>query len=233
VINNVIYRDLGLIEYAKAWEYQQKLHAEILSTRHSNSNLPVCEHTACYYYLLLCEHPHVFTIGKSGKSKNLLVNQEFLKSREASFFKTDRGGDITYHGPGQIVGYPLFDLDYFGVGVKKYIFNLEEAVIRTLAEFSIKGERLQGAAGVWLDVADPSGIRKICAIGVRVSRGVTMHGFALNVNTDLEYYRYINPCGYTDKDVTSFQNELRRKVQMNVVKKRLIANLANVFQFVI
>jgi lipoyl(octanoyl) transferase len=231
VLNNVIYKDLGLTGYSEAWDYQRKLNLEIQEIRNNNTDLSFCEQAAIYNYLLFCEHPHVYTLGKSGKVNNLLVNEDFLKSKGASFFRTDRGGDITYHGPGQIVGYPIFDLEAFGLGVKQFVFNLEEAVIRTLAGFSIKSGRLPGATGVWLDVANPARTRKICAIGVKVSRAVTMHGFAFNVNTDLEYYNFINPCGFTDKGVTSLKKEIGKEINMEAVKADLVKNLADVFGF--
>jgi len=230
VIKNVIYKDLGLVGYSEAWDYQGKLNREIQEIKQKNSGLPLFEHTPINNYLLFCEHPHVYTLGRSGKANNLLVNEDFLKSRGTSFFKTDRGGDITYHGPGQIVGYPIFDLETFKLGVKQYIHNLEEAIIKTLADFAIKVERLPGSTGVWLDVDNPSKTRKICAIGVKVSRSVTMHGFAFNVNTNLDYYGYINPCGFTDKGVTSVQKELGKEADIEHVKMTLAGKLAEVFR---
>ncbi|MBM3436074.1 MAG: lipoyl(octanoyl) transferase LipB [Bacteroidetes bacterium] len=221
------------MEYAEAWEYQRKVNREIREIKQYNAELPYCEQTVNYNYLLFCEHPHVYTLGKSGKSANLLVDENFLLSKGATFYKTDRGGDITYHGPGQIVGYPVFDLEFFGMGIKQYIHNLEEAIIRTLAGFSIKGERLPGATGVWLDVNNPARTRKICAIGVKVSRSVTMHGFAFNVNTNLDYYGYINPCGFTDKGVTSMKKETGFEMDMEPVKKNLLKNFAEVFGLVL
>jgi lipoyl(octanoyl) transferase len=196
-----------------------------------NRELPACEQSTNYNYLLFCEHPHVYTIGKSGSEGNLLVNEAFLKQKGAALFKIDRGGDITYHGPGQIVGYPILDLEAFRSGVKQYIFNMEEAIIRTLAEYNISAQRLDGATGVWLDTAISGKTRKICAIGVKVSRAVTMHGFAFNVNTDLQYYDFINPCGFTDKGVTSMEKELGEKVNFEEVKEKLKENLSAVFGF--
>lgn len=229
MINNVIYKDLGLIGYSEAWDYQRKLNREIQEIKQKNADLHLNDQRSFNNYLLFCEHPHVYTLGKSGKANNLLVNEEFLKGKGASFYKTDRGGDITYHGPGQIVGYPIFDLETFKLGVKQYVHNLEEAIILTLADYSIKSERLPGATGVWLDVDNPARTRKICAIGVKVSRSVTMHGFAFNVNTNLEYYGYINPCGFTDKGVTSLQKELGKEVNIEIVKITLVRNFAEVF----
>jgi lipoyl(octanoyl) transferase len=219
----VHFTDLGLKDYKEAWDIQQHVHDEITRAKISGS---VSGTLPCLFFV---EHPHVYTLGKSGHENNLLINPQFLASIGASFYKTDRGGDITYHGPGQIVGYPVFDLDQMGIGVKIYIFNLEEALIRTLGDFNIRATRLPGATGVWLDVDSPSGTRKISAIGVRVSRGVTMHGFALNVNTDLKYFSHINPCGFVDKGVTSMQQELHKTVEMQQVKEILLRHLADLF----
>ena len=178
-----------------------------------------------------CEHPHVYTLGKSGENNNLLIPDEFLKKIQASFYKIDRGGDITYHGPGQIVGYPVIDLEAVGIKVKDYVWRLEESVIRTLDHYGIRSERLEGATGVWLDTDRAGKSRKICAIGVRVSRYVTMHGFAFNVNTDLRYFQYINPCGYTNMGVTSLQQELGREMNFREVSNVLKEKLSEVFQF--
>lgn len=194
----MIYEDLGIIEYGKAWDYQERLFAEALSCK--EKELKPQSH------LLFCEHPHVITIGKHGKQENLLFQEKFLKEKGISVFQIDRGGgDVTYHGPGQLVGYPIFDLESFNIGLRQYIFNVEEIIIRFLAGYNIQSERLAGAAGVWIDTAEPSKTRKIAAIGVRSSRFVTMHGFALNVNTDLSYFSLINPCGFIDKGVTSLK----------------------------
>ncbi|MDR2868042.1 MAG: lipoyl(octanoyl) transferase LipB [Bacteroidales bacterium] len=170
--------------------------------------------------IFLCEHPHVFTLGKSGNHNNLLINDDFLKKIEATYYHIDRGGDITYHGPGQLVGYPILDLENHRSSLKAYIFNMEEALIQTLAKYDIHGERLSNATGVWLDAQTPKA-RKIAAIGVRASRFVTMHGFALNVNTNLSYFNYINPCGFVDKGVTSMEKELGYAVDMEEVKERV------------
>jgi lipoyl(octanoyl) transferase len=177
---------------------------------------------------LFCEHPHVYTIGKSGKDSNLLISEDLLKGYGAELFHIDRGGDITYHGPGQIVGYPILDLQKFNIGIKEYVRRLEETVIVTLENYGIKAGRLEGATGVWLD-AGTATARKICAIGVKASRYVTMHGFAFNINTDLNYFNYINPCGFTDKGVTSLSKELETEIDIEEVKRKLLENFEIVF----
>ena len=227
----VIFKDLEQVEYAEAWDYQKKLLGQVQEIKKYNIALPICEQNINYNYLLFCEHPHVYTMGKSGSDKNLLVDEKFIKEKGATFFKIDRGGDITYHGPGQIVGYPIFDLEAFNLGVKQYIHKIEVAVIRTLEAYEIKSERLNGATGVWLDTQIPGKARKICAIGVKVSRYVTMHGFAFNVNTNLDYYNFINPCGFTDKGVTSMEKELGGKIDFVEVKKYLMEQFAGVFEY--
>jgi len=204
--------DWGTIPYAQAWEQQETIFNHIIETK------KVEKPTHDLEKVILCEHPHVYTLGKSGHENNLLINEEFLNKIQATFFKIDRGGDITYHGPGQLVGYPILDLDNHKVSLKQYIHTIEEAIILTIAEFGIIGTRFEGATGVWLDVGKQN-TRKICAIGVRASKFVTMHGFALNVNTDLTYFNYINPCGFVDKGVTSIQKELQREVDMEEVKQ--------------
>ena len=219
----IIYRDLGIIGYQKAWDYQEKLLQEVIGQKIGKS-IPDAPN-----YLLFCEHPHVYTLGKSGSEDNLLINQVQMQAVNATFFHTNRGGDITYHGPGQLVGYPIFDLEQFSLGVKRYIFLMEEAIIHTLEMLDITAERLAGATGVWLDTTKPHLTRKICAIGVRVSRGVTMHGFALNVNTDLNYFNYINPCGFTDKKVTSIAKETGKKYDMSLVKDMLRKQIISTF----
>lgn len=209
----MIYKDLGNIEYGHAWEYQQELFTESLNRKDNR--------TQTENYLLFCEHPHVITIGKHGKHENLLYQERFLKEKGVSLFQIDRGGDITYHGPGQLVGYPIFDLEMYNIGLRQYIFNMEEVIIRFLASYNIQSERLQGAAGVWIDTTIPAKTRKIAAIGVRSSRYVTMHGFALNINTDLSFFSLINPCGFVDKGVTSMEKELGHKVDMDEVKSKV------------
>lgn len=230
----VIYRNLGNIAYADAWTYQKKLLGQVQEIKQANNSDPACVQGDQFLFLLLCEHPPVYTLGKSGSESNLLVNEEFLKTKGAEFFRIDRGGDITYHGPGQIVGYPIFDLEMLGIGVKEYIYRIEESIIRVVAEYGIQAGRLKGAAGAWIDPDDPEKARKICAIGVRVSRGVTMHGFAFNINTDLDYYRYINPCGLTGKGVTSLQHELGKSIELESVRKKTVRHMAELFpiQFV-
>lgn len=209
----MICEDLHIIEYSKAWEYQQQLFDRALAQK---ANGEPTENR-----LLFCEHPHTLTIGKNGRLENLLFQENYLKERGVSVFQIDRGGDITYHGFGQLVGYPIFDLETFSIGLRQYICNVEEIIMRVLASYGIRGERLEGAAGVWLDTDKPALTRKIAAIGVRSSRFVTMHGFALNVNTDLSYFSLINPCGFVDKGVTSMQKELGYAVDMDEVKQRV------------
>jgi lipoyl(octanoyl) transferase len=212
------FTDLGLRDYKETWDLQQQVLEKLVRAK---TGSPDPDAVPCLFFV---EHPHVYTLGKSGHEDNLLIQPPFLKSIGASYYRIDRGGDITYHGPGQIVGYPVFDLDRLGIGVKNYIGKLEEAIILTLKEFSIHATRMEQATGVWLD-AGGKNTRKICAIGVRVSRGVTMHGFAFNVNTDLSYFSHINPCGFTDKGVTSMQTELGVAQDMHEVKQRLLNNL--------
>ncbi len=226
-----IFKDLGIIDYQEAWDYQEKLFNELIALKSNNKDLPMCEKVEVVSHLLFCEHPHVYTLGKSGSEDNLLVNYIQLQAKDASFYKINRGGDITYHGPGQIVGYPIIDLEEFGMGVKEYIYNIEEAIILTLKELGIESGRLEGAIGVWLDADKPGKARKICAIGVRTSRYVTMHGFAFNINTNLDYFNYINPCGFTDKGVTSLEKELGEKQDFEDLKARVKKNLTKVFGF--
>ena len=223
----VVFQDLGLIDYKEAWNYQEKRFNEILDVKKKNRKENTKNPTLSY--LLFCEHPHVYTLGKSGDENNLLVNEEYLKSRGASFYKINRGGDITYHGPGQIVGYPILDLDNFFTDIHKYLRYLEEAVILTLADYGIEGVRSDGETGVWLDVGSHKA-RKICALGVRSSRWVTMHGFAFNVNCDLSYFGNIIPCGIVDKSVTSMEKELGKKVDINAIKTRLKRHFAKQFE---
>ena len=204
--------DWELIDYNEAWDKQEKLFNEII--RNKADNIPTRNH------LIFCEHPHVYTLGKNGNENNLLLNFIQLQAKKAAFIRTNRGGDITYHGPGQLVGYPIFDLGNFNMGLKEYIHKLEESIILLLRIYGIHSERLPGATGVWLDTGTPQA-RKICAIGVRASHYVTMHGFALNVNTDLQYFNCINPCGFTDKGVTSMEKELGYKVDMKNLKLQL------------
>ena len=225
---DVQYIDLGLIDYKKAWDYQENIFSEFLKIKSKNRDLPENEQIEISNKLIFCEHPHVYTLGKSGQQNNLLISDELLKKIEATYYKINRGGDITYHGPGQIVGYPIIDLEKFNLQVKQYIANLEQSIILALAEFGIQGGRLPGATGVWLD-SDNAKARKICAIGVKASRFITMHGFAFNINTNLEYFNYINPCGFVDKGVTSMEKELGKKVDYVAVKDVLKLKIAEVF----
>ena len=221
------FQDLGLIDYRKCWDYQEELFAEILAVKSANRKENKTDVTQ--NHLLFCEHPHVYTLGKSGDEKNLLVNEDYLKSRGATFHKINRGGDITYHGPGQIVGYPILDLDNFFTDIHKYLRFLEEAIILTLKEYGLESERSPGETGVWFDVGTPKA-RKICALGVKSSRWVTMHGFAFNINADLSYFGNIIPCGIVDKQVTSMQKELGREMDMEEVKTKLKSHLVRLFE---
>lgn len=228
----VNYIDLGLSDYKKTWDYQTELFDEDIAIKIANrKELDESLHRVTKNYLIFCEHPHVYTLGKSGSEANLLVNEAILKQQEATYYKINRGGDITYHGPGQLVAYPIFDLEsYFFTDIHKYMRALEEAVILTIGEYGLKGERVEGLTGVWLD-GDTPNARKICAMGVKSSRWVTMHGLALNVDTDMSYFNNIVPCGIEDKSVTSLSKELGRKVPMDEVKEKLKINLANVFDY--
>tara|TARA_X000000368_G_scaffold125323_1_gene98371 strand:- start:410 stop:1102 length:693 start_codon:yes stop_codon:yes gene_type:complete len=220
------FKDIGLIEYKEAWLFQEKFFNEILEIKSKNRNEG--SEITTKNHLIFCEHPHVYTLGNSGNKENLLVNEEYLKSRGASFYKTNRGGDITYHGPGQIVGYPIFDLDNFFNDIGKYLRFLEEVIILTLKEYGLSGERSKGETGVWLDVGKPTA-RKICAMGVKTSRWVSMHGFAFNLNTDLSYFENIIPCGINDKKVTSLEKEIGHKIDIDHAKSLLKSNLERVF----
>jgi len=218
----MIFNDLKTIEYGTSWNYQQELFAHALSLKDKGFDAD--------NHLLFCEHPHVITIGKHGKMENLLFQESFLKQKGVSLFQIDRGGDVTYHGPGQLVVYPIFDLETFNIGLRQYIFNIEEIIIRLVAKFGIQAERLSGAAGVWVETTISEKTRKISAIGVRSSRFVTMHGLALNVNTDLSYFSLINPCGFIDKGVTSMEKELGYKVDMEEVKREMKKLFEEVFK---
>lgn len=229
-MQKVNFLDLGLIDYKQAWDYQEKLFQELIDLKLRNRTASPEALEIQKHYLLFCEHPHVFTLGRSGEEKNLLVNSEELKAINASFYKNNRGGDITYHGPGQIVGYPILDMDLFFTDIHKYLRLLEEAVILTLSEYGITAGRYPGFTGVWLDADDPLKARKICALGVRCSRWVTMHGFAFNVNTELNYFNYIIPCGITEKSVTSMEKELGRKQNVQEIKFLLKNHIARLFE---
>jgi lipoyl(octanoyl) transferase len=224
------FSDIGLIDYKECWDQQEKLFQEIISVKTQNRDLPVSHHALTTNHLLFCEHPHVYTLGKSGDEKNLLLTPSQLETKQATYYKINRGGDITYHGPGQIVGYPILDLDNFFTDIHKYLRFLEEVVILTLNDYGIKSGRIEGLTGVWLDWADPSKARKICAMGVRASRWVTMHGFAFNVNSDLSYFKNIIPCGIQDKAVTSMNKELGRELNTEEVKQKLKNYFALVFE---
>jgi lipoic acid synthetase len=219
-----VFEDLGLIDYREAWNYQEKVHQKALAVKAGKTGKEIVNR------IIFCEHPHVYTIGRSGKENNLLINNSILKSINAACIRTNRGGDITYHGPGQIVGYPIFDLEQLKCGTKKYVFKIEESIINTLKEYGIMAGRIEGATGVWVNSGEGKKASKICAIGIRISKYVTMHGFALNVNTNLEYFRHINPCGYIDKGVTSMENELGKYVPAEEVKKKILKHIANEFE---
>jgi len=214
--------NLGRIGYQAAWDYQEKLFGENLKNK--AAGLPTRNY-------LICEHDHVYTLGKSGSENNLLVNNKQLQDHGVTFFKTNRGGDITYHGPGQLVGYPILDLEHFGLGVKSYIEKLEKSIILALSSYGLTGEQLPGATGVWLDADMPGKTRKICAIGVKASRHITMHGFAFNVNTDLKFFDMINPCGFTDKAVTSLKKELGKMQDFGKAAEIVKVGLSEVFGF--
>ncbi|HRH65629.1 MAG TPA: lipoyl(octanoyl) transferase LipB [Bacteroidia bacterium] len=226
----VLFQDLGKLDYKEAWEYQEKLFQELIERKLRNRSLPQEQQETQHHYLLFCEHPHVYTLGRSGDERNLLLDEEGLKSVDAVFYKNNRGGDITYHGPGQIVGYPILDLDLFFTDIHKYLRYLEEAILLTLKEYGIDAGRYPGYTGVWLDPQDEKKARKICAIGVRTSRWVTMHGFAFNVNSNLSYFGNIIPCGIEDKAVTSLGKELGAKQDLDEVKEKVKKHLGELFQ---
>lgn len=222
----VFFQDLGLIDYKEAWDYQEDLFQQTVQLKIDRRN--GLSNDSTNNYLLFCEHPHVFTLGKSGKQENLLAKDSDLNDIEASFYKINRGGDITYHGPGQLVVYPIFDLEHFFTDIHKYMRFLEEAVINTLAEYGITGNRIDGLTGVWIGQESP---RKICAMGVKSSRWVTMHGIGFNINTNLTYFNHIVPCGIDDKAVTSLSNEIGKEIDMDEIKNKLKVNLKNQFNF--
>lgn len=222
--------NLGNRDYKEVWDYQTELFDDVVLQKISNRKKPEGQQVATANYLIFCEHPHVYTLGKSGAPENLLVDEEGLKRIDASYYKINRGGDITYHGPGQLVGYPIFDLDNFFTDIHKYLRYLEEAIILTLADYGIVAGRIDGLTGVWIDHVEQKDPRKICAIGVKSSRWVTMHGFAFNVNTDLSYFEHIVPCGIDDKAVTSLQKELDQSVEMKEVAKKVVHHLTKLFE---
>ena len=223
------YINLGLIDYQDAWTYQTSLFEQVLGIKSGNRSLPENQQHLTENFLLFCQHPHVYTLGKSGKEDNLLVKTDQLKGIGATYYHINRGGDITYHGPGQIVGYPIIDLENFFTDIHRYMRFLEEAVIQTIAEFGVSSGRIPGLTGVWINHDNGKPARKICALGVKTSRWVTMHGFALNVNTDLNYFSHIVPCGINDKEVTSMQKELGSEVDLKAVEEILKDKIAGMF----
>jgi lipoyl(octanoyl) transferase len=228
----VIFKDLGVIEYKKAWDYQEELLQQNLAVKSKLRSSEFSTHLSpltTHHYLLFCEHPPVYTLGKSGKKENVLMSDKELAQNDIAFFNTNRGGDITFHGLQQIVGYPILDLEKFYTDIGKYLRNVEEVIIKTIAEFGIIGGRSQGETGVWIDTDVPGKERKICAIGVRCSRWITMHGFALNVNTDLSYFNNIIPCGIQNKQVTSIEKEVGSKLDYEQVKEVLKQKFEEVF----
>jgi lipoyl(octanoyl) transferase len=231
----VKFKDLGLISYQEAWDYQRNLHQQLVDVKLQNRALAEAAQPLIQQqnYLLFCEHPHVYTLGKTGNLEHLLLNEAELKAKEIEFFKINRGGDITYHGQGQIVGYPIFDLECFFTDVHKYVRFLEEAIIRTLAEYGIVADRIKDFTGVWILPKDGSPKRKICAIGVHLSRWITMHGFAFNVNNDLKYFDYIIPCGIQedDKTVTSLAKELGYSLDIEEVKDKIKSHFETLFEY--
>ncbi|MPS71815.1 MAG: lipoyl(octanoyl) transferase LipB [Chryseobacterium sp.] len=224
----VRFQDLETKDYQPSWDYQEELLKNNLEIKIHNRENPEDQKTT-ENHLLFVEHPHVYTLGKSGHESNLLANENKLKEINATYVKVNRGGDITYHGFGQIVGYPILDLENFYTDIHRYMRDLEEVIIRTIAEYGLKGERSNGETGVWLDVGKPYA-RKICAMGVKASRWVTIHGFALNVNPDMKYFEYIIPCGITDKQVTSLKRELEYEVDIEEVKQKIKKHFADVFE---
>jgi len=226
-------RDLGRISYADALEVQREIHQKLVDLKKKNRDLPEGERTIPIHSFLFCEHDPVFTLGRTGDQTHLLLSQDQLQVENIEFYKTNRGGDITYHGPGQIVGYPIFDLDYFFTDVHKYVRSIEEGVIRTLSHYDLPGMTIDGFTGVWLDATAHSPQRKLCAIGIHLSRWISMHGFALNVNTELKYFEKIVPCGISseDKSVTSIQKELGRMVDPQEVKESLLRHYSEIFGF--
>jgi lipoyl(octanoyl) transferase len=250
---DVLFRDLGRIEYREAWDYQEKLLQQNVAVKVHNRQMAMSngqeatgnggtatgnlqsaiagvQDLTTHHYLLFVEHPPVYTLGKSGDIEHVLISEEERAAKGISFYHTNRGGDITFHGIEQLVGYPILDLERFYTDIGKYLRNLEEVIIATMADYGLKGERSPGETGVWMDAAVPGKERKICAMGIRCSRWITMHGFAFNVNTDLSYFDYIIPCGIQNKQVTSLQKELGRSLDMNEVKERVKRNFEKVFE---
>jgi len=231
IINKKVgFRDLGKMDYKEAWDFQESVFAKTVSKKIQNRSLPKDQQEATENFLFFVEHPHVYTLGKSGKEGNLLLDEFGLEKYHAKYYKINRGGDITYHGPGQLVGYPILDLDNFFTDIHKYLRFLEEAIIRTLSEYQIVAGRIEGLTGVWIDHIEQKNPRKICAMGVKSSRWVTMHGFAFNINPDLNYFRHIIPCGIDDKAVTSLSQELGGDVDKKEVKQKVKNHLADLFE---
>lgn len=218
-MHNLNYIDWGLIDYKEAWDKQELIFSKKVYDKINNPSKAIDQD------FILCEHPHVYTLGQHGEINNLLINDEFLNKINATYYKTNRGGDITYHGFGQIVGYPILDIEALGLSLKTYIWTIEEMVIKTMSEYGIVCQRMGGATGVWIDSTEKTA-RKICAIGVKASRYITMHGFALNVNTDLNYFNHINPCGFMDKGVSSMKKEIGKEVDMEEVREKLYKHFA-------
>ena len=230
-MQKVHFHDLGNIDYKICWDLQERILTETVREKTENRSLATEMQFPPRHFLLFCEHPHVFTLGKSGKDEHLLADEKMLIANDATYYKINRGGDITYHGPGQLVGYPIFDLDYFFNDIHKYLRFLEEAIIRTCADYGLTASRIPGLTGVWLDENNPAKARKICAFGVRCSRWVTMHGFAFNINSDLRYFNHIVPCGIQDKSVTSLEKELGHPVDVEEVKTKVLLHLQELFNF--
>jgi lipoyl(octanoyl) transferase len=227
---SIIFKDLGVMDYKACWDYQEQLFNETIQQKITNRNLLPQQQTQTPNYLLFVEHPHVYTLGKSGSEKNLLVNQTQLNEQHATYYKINRGGDITYHGPGQLVAYPILDLDNFFTDIHHYLRLLEETIILTLKHYGIESGRSKGETGVWLEVENELKARKICAMGVRCSRWVTMHGWGFNVNSNLNYFNNIIPCGIENKAVTSLNKELGHEVNMAEIKEKLKSNFATLFE---
>lgn len=231
IINKIVkFRDLGQMDYQEAWDFQESIFAETVALKIKNRNLTAAEQAPTPNFLFFVEHPHVYTLGKSGKPENLLLDGPGLEKHHASYYKINRGGDITYHGPGQLVGYPILDLDNFFTDIHKYLRLLEEAIILTLADYEVPAGRIDGLTGVWLDHEKQINPRKICAMGVKSSRWVTMHGFAFNLNVDLSYFSHIIPCGIDDKAVTSLHLELGRPIDEAEAKERVKGHLRDLFE---
>ena len=226
----VLFQDLGLMDYKACWDYQENLFNDTIAQKISNRNLESSQQILTQNHLLFVEHPHVYTLGKSGDANHLLINDNQLKEKQATYYKINRGGDITYHGPGQLVGYPILDLDHFFTDIHKYLRLLEETIILTLDEYGIKAGRSKGETGVWLDEDNIFKARKICAMGVRCSRWVTMHGWGFNVNSNLDYFSNIIPCGIQDKAVTSLNKELGQEVNMTEIKEKLKKHFSSLFE---